>query len=391
LLENVPQDFHVDEPALAPGRLAVPRARRAVVVGGQAGESFANLVGHRQPVEERVGREQPAVVALDAEQFAPPVDGPEQPPEVVPDRPGVIRVGVPVGAGDGLGRQQPAVLGEGDEQNAVEGLLRRRQQVGGRRGGVRAAQRLERPAAQVGVLPVVVARQVQADAVRLGQQVVEVTAAGRRDHALRPQQEDEPAEGGVVVRQGLRLEALVGELVVSLVVQARLPQVGDQIPVADEVDGVAQGLIDGGQLAAGEGSVERVARPLALQGRDVVRPAARRREPAQHGVGELAVHLDGLLAPQGVPVCPAGGAGVAEHIPEHVADEVTEQLGLLHRPARLRAEQAGPVAQLRASRARGRRDGEGLEPGAQGLGTEEGLDRGGHDGALGAPGLFTGL
>ena len=59
-----------------------------------------------------------------------------------------------------------------------------------------------------------------------------MTAAGRRDHPLRAQQEDEAAEGRVVAGQGRRLEALEGELVVSLVVEADFAQVGDEIPVA---------------------------------------------------------------------------------------------------------------------------------------------------------------
>jgi hypothetical protein len=55
---------------------------------------------------------------------------------------------VVVGAGDDPGRQEPAVLAEGDEQDAVEGLLRGGEQVAGRDGRVVPAQLLEGRAAQ---------------------------------------------------------------------------------------------------------------------------------------------------------------------------------------------------------------------------------------------------
>ena len=222
LLEDVPQDFHVDQPGRLAAWLLLRGGWQAVVVGGEAVEAATNLVRDRQAfVQERVTGEQAAVVAVDAELPAPLVHGAEEPLEVVPDGARIEGVSVPVGAGNDLARQEPAVLTEGDEQNAVQYLLGRGQQVGRCFSWVVATKRLEGLPAQVGVLAVVVARQVQADPVRLGQQVVEMTPASRRHHAIRPEQEDEPAEGGVIVGKRLRLEALKSELVVSLVVQAR--------------------------------------------------------------------------------------------------------------------------------------------------------------------------
>ena len=153
------------------------------------------------------------------------VHGPEQAAEVVPDRPRVVGVGVAVGLGDGLRRQQAAILAKGDEQHAVEDRLRGGEHAGRRHGGVALAQAVKGLQAQVGVIAVVVARQFQADAPGFGQQVVEVAAAGRGDHPLGAEQEDEAAKGRVVAGQGRRLEALEGELVVSLVVEADFVQV----------------------------------------------------------------------------------------------------------------------------------------------------------------------
>ena len=88
-----------------------------------------------------------------------------------------------------------------------------------------------------------------------------MTAAGRGNHPLRAEQKDEAAKGRVVAGEGRRFEMLKGELVVSLVVEADFVQVRDQIPVAFQVDRVAERLIDGGQLAAGERPVRGCAAP----------------------------------------------------------------------------------------------------------------------------------
>ncbi len=107
-----------------------------------------------------------------------------------------------------------------------------------------------------------------------------MTGAVRRDHALGAEKEDEAAESAVVFREGRDPEALERELVVSLVVEADFVEVCYQVPVAFQVDGVAERLIDGGQLAAGERPIQRVARPLAFQGRDVFgRPSATEKRP----------------------------------------------------------------------------------------------------------------
>ena len=72
----------------------------------------------------------------------------------------------------------------------------------------------------------------------------------------------------LVVGQGVGVEPLVGVLVGPLVIEPGLPDRRDDDPVARQVDGVAVALIDGRHLAAGEGPVERVFRPLALDGDD---------------------------------------------------------------------------------------------------------------------------
>ena len=247
--------------------------------------------------------------------------------------------------------------------------MRGGQYAGRRRVGVVAAEGVERGPPQLGVFPVVVARQIQADAAGFGQQWVEMTGAGRRDHALGAEKEDEAAEGAVVFRQGGGLEALESILVVSLVVEPDLMQVGDEIPVAFQVDGVAQRLIDGGLFSPGEGAVERVARPLAFEDGGDPRPAVGDGEAAEGGVGELAVHLDGRLALDCVVVGSGGGAGVAEDLLEDFGKEIAQEFRLLHRLRLFGGEQFRPVRQLDSGR-RGRRTRERGQPGPQRFGTE---------------------
>ena len=329
--KNVPEDLHVDQfGGPCGGRFPIRRGRRAVLVGGEPVQTLTNLVGHLQTVQHGVGGEQAAVVALDAKSGVALVHRPEQPPEVLPDRPRVERVRVAVSPGNDAGRQQAAILAKGDKQHPVEEFLGRGQQLGGGNVGVVTAQRLEGPAAQLGILAVVSAGEFLADAVRVGKQVVEVTMTGRGDEALGAEEEEEAPEGGLVVGQSRSIETLEGELVVPLVVKPQFLQVGDQIPVAAEVDGVVEGLVDGRQLAAAERPVERVARAFAFQRSDIVRFAAGRRKTAEARVGELAVNLDGGLALEGIGRATIRRPGVAEQAAKHVGQESRQQFGLFH-------------------------------------------------------------
>ena len=71
-----------------------------------------------------------------------------------------------------------------------------------------------------------------------------------------------------------------------------------------QVDGVAERLIDGGQLAAGEGPVERVRGPLPSTAATNSAAASAVENRPKRGVGELAVHLDGRFALEGVAFLP---------------------------------------------------------------------------------------
>ena len=153
----------------------------------------------------------------------------------------------------------------------------------------------------------------------------------------------------------------------------------DEIPVAFQVDGVAERLIDGGQFAAGEGPVEGVARAFAFHGGDVFRPVVGGRKPAQGGVGELAVHLDGRFPLERVALRAAGRAGVAEQSAEHVGDEVAQQLRFLHRFGLFRAEQLGPVGELDPRRRGRRRHSEGGQLGPKASGRNSGFAAARHE------------
>ena len=86
-------------------------------------EAFADGIGQAQRVDRRVCLEQAAIVARDLQRLAALVDRLEQAEEIVPDRARVVGVAVLEGVTEGVARQEPGVLGEGDEQHAVEDLL----------------------------------------------------------------------------------------------------------------------------------------------------------------------------------------------------------------------------------------------------------------------------
>ena len=169
-------------------------------------------------------------------------------------------------------------------------------------------------------------------------------APGRHD-APRTQQEDELLEQGFVAGQLFRIEAFVGVLIGPLVVEAGLADGGNDDPIAGQVDGVAVALIDRGHAAAGERPVQRIERPLALQGHD--EPLVAYAEVAQHGIGELAVHLDVLLAGNRMPVGIVGGAGVAQHVAKHVGQKVAQDLLFLEAIGLPRRQHIGPLAENR--------------------------------------------
>jgi hypothetical protein len=90
-----------------------------------------------------------------------------------------------------------------------------------------------------------------------------------------------------VVRELGQFEPLERELIVSLVVQPDFVQVGDQIPVADQIDRVPQRLIRAGHFATGKRPVQRIAGAFAFQGSDVLRPVVGERKSTQAASANL--------------------------------------------------------------------------------------------------------
>ena len=160
-------------------------------------------------------------------------------------------------------------------------------------------------------------------------------------------------------------------LVGPLVIEAGLPDRRDDYPVAGKVDGVAVALIDGRHAAAGEGAVQRIERPLALQGHD--EPLVAFAEVAQHGVGELAVHLHVLLAGNGMPVGIVGRAGIAQQAAKHVGQEVAQDFLFLEAVGLPRRQHVGPLAENRAVFLNGPRQLKGFQVRPKGIGTKQGL------------------
>ena len=145
-------------------------------------------------------------------------------------------------------------------------------------------------------------------------------------------------------------------------IEPGLPHRRDDDPVARQVDGVAVALIDGRHLAAREGPVERVFRSLALNGHD--EPPVAGGELAEHGVGELAVHLNVFLAGERVAVLVVDRPGVAEDSAEDVGEEVGKEFLLFERFGLRGPEQPGPSGEgfsdrRDCRRAAGSRQGEG--------------------------------
>ena len=110
---------------------------------------------------------------------------------------------------------------------------------------------------------------------------------------------------------------------------------------------------------------------------NLLRPAA---EVAQHGVGELAVHLDVLLARDGVARAAVRRAGVAEQLAKEVGQEVGEDFLFLECVRLAGRQQVGPMLQLGAKGVDVRRQPEARKVAAENVGAEKRLGFNGQGG-----------
>ncbi len=176
------------------------------------------------------------------------------------------------------------------------------------------------------------------------EQFAPVAFAVLGDDAFSAQEEDKAFEqGGVGCRPG-GLEAFIGVLRGAFVIEARFPHGGDDDPVAREIDGVAIGLVHGGHAPARKGAVQRIAGALAFEDGDELFLALL--EPAQHGIGDLAVHLDVAFSGKGEGVRRFGRAGIAEQAAKNVGEEIRQQGGFLEFVRAARRDEAGPVLEF---------------------------------------------
>ncbi len=191
----------------------------------------------------------------------------------------------------------------------------------------------------------------------------------RGNDAFSPEQEHEAFEQGLIGSQPDGLEAFVGVLRRAFVIQARFPHGGDDDPVAREVDGVAIGLVHGGHAPPGKRMVQRITGALAFKGRHELRLALL--ETAQHGIGNLAVHLDVPFTGKGEGVWRFGGTGVAQQAAKDVSEEIRQQGGFLEVVRAAGSDESGPVQEFGLPVPHALRQGERPYLLAQDFGVEE--------------------
>jgi hypothetical protein len=204
--------------------------------------------------------------------------------------------------------------------------------------------------------------------------------------AFGPEEEDKAFEQRGLAGQPGGLETFVGILRRAFVIQARFPHGGDDDPVAGQIDGVAVCLVHGGHAPSGKRVVQRVAGALAFEDRDELLLALL--EAAQHGIGDLAVHLDVTFAGEGEGVSGGGGAGVAEQAAEDVGQEVRQQGGFLEFIGAAGSDEPAPVLEFGLPLRHALRQVEGPHPLADDFRVEErfGFERHLFSGRLGRDG-----
>jgi hypothetical protein len=192
------------------------------------------------------------------------------------------------------------------------------------------------------------------------------------------QQEDELLELSLVAGQRLGVEPLEGLLVGSFVIEPGLPDVRDDDPVAAEVDRIVERLVDRRDVPAREGTVERVLRPLPLDGREVALRV--RTKLAEDRVGELPVGLDVLLPGERVPLGVVDRPGIAQQLAEDVVEEIAEDLLFLMGVDGPGGDHPGPSLQLGAPPDDWRGQAEAQDGQAQDVGAKDRLGLNRHGG-----------
>ena len=278
---------------------------RGEVVPADRVKAFADGIGQAQRVDRGIGLEQAAIVARDPQRLAALVDRLEQAEEIVPDRARVVRIPVLEGVAEGVARQEPGVLGEGDEEHAVEDLL------GGGDPGERIEPRVGGPnrrdqrVPQAPVVPIHAVGDVAVFAAAVLQQL----AGAPRQQVVGRQQQHE-ARVFPRIGQAVEPEALEGGGAFAEPVEPELDVVRDQHPFHPaRVHGVFPRLLHRALVPPRHDRVE-VARagPLQLERRHDLRDG-----PAEPAEGEIdAPPQDRLLRRDGV-VRSLRRPAIAEH------------------------------------------------------------------------------
>ncbi len=113
---------------------------------------------------------------------------------------------------------------------------------------------------------------------------------------------------------------------------------------ASELILVEISLVHGGHAPTRKRGVQRIAGALAFEDRHELFVVLL--EPAQHGIGDLAVHLDVPFAGKSYSLPRFRRAGIAEQAAKNVGEEIREQSGLFEIVRAARGDEAGPVLEL---------------------------------------------
>ena len=216
-------------------------------------EDTAGVVGQDQVVDGRVSAKQAAVVGRYVQGRVAGVDEAEQSLEVLPDGLRTERITLVEDLGERVGRQQFAVFGKGDEEDAVENGLGVLDDLGEGLPGVVLRQRDDQGLPPLPVIPIE----------RLGdflvgtRTVLEQAGGASAQQVVGTEKQLKALVFSIAVGQFEDVPALVNLPGVTDGVEADLQHVGEQHPLAvPGVVGIFPGLLHRAFVAAGHDRVE---------------------------------------------------------------------------------------------------------------------------------------
>ena len=139
-----------------------------------------------------------------------------------------------------------------------------------------------------------------------------MAASFRRYNAFSTEQKYKPFQRRFILPQPLQVETFKGVLVTAFEIKPDLAEIGDNNPIARQINGITISLIHGRHSPSRKGPIQRIARAFSFQsGNELCGFFA---ELTQDCISEFAVHLNVLLARKSISRMTASRTSISKEV-----------------------------------------------------------------------------